>query len=187
MIETKLKPRLTLGHTTRIVRNFSPMVAFYRDVLGFYISDSGALGDTELAFMSQTAEDHHQFVLVSGEAKADPAVLLVDHIAFRTGSLDDLRAIRANLREAGVDEIMPISHGNAWSLYFRDPEGNGVECFVDTPFHTAQPVAAEEFDLDQSDADIVEWTRNLAQSGADFQPMSEWREAFAKRIEASRS
>lgn len=183
MAEKKLKPKLILGHTTRIVRDFTPMVAFYRDVLGFYISDSGALGDTQLAFMSQTADDHHQFVLVSGDAKPDPAVLLVDHIAFRTGSLDDLRTIRANLLEAEVGEIMPISHGNAWSLYFRDPEGNGVECFVDTPFHTAQPVAAEEFDLDQSDTEIVEWTRNLAQSGSDFQPMSEWRAAFAQRLE----
>ena len=34
-----------------------------------------------------------------------------------------------------------MNHGNAWSLYFTDPEGNGLECFVDSPFHVTQPYA----------------------------------------------
>jgi catechol-2,3-dioxygenase len=79
---------------------------------------------------------------------------------------------------------MPL-HGNAWSLYYKDPEGNGLECFVDTPFHVAQPVAAEEFDLDLSDEDIEAWTRKLCQSGGDFQPMSQWRESFVARLKKS--
>jgi len=47
----------------------------------------------------------------------------------------------------------------------------------------AQPVAAEGFDLDLSDEEIVEWTRKLCESGKDFQPMTQWRELFVKRIE----
>ena len=182
MSEKRNTPPLTLGHTTRMVRDMDRMIEFYHDVLGFHVNDRGVVAGTELAFMSQSTTDHHQFVLISGDAKPDPAVLLIDHFAFRTGTLDDLRTIRANLLAAEVDEIMPISHGNAWSLYFRDPEGNGIETFVDTPFHVAQPFAAEEFDLDQSDDEILEWTRKLAGSGADFQPMEQWRTAFAKRL-----
>lgn len=183
MTKKKQTPSLTLGHTTRMVRDMDRMVAFYGDVLGFLVNDRGIVADTELAFMSQDTANHHQFVLISGDAKPDPAVLLIDHFAFRAGTLDDLRTIRTNLLDAEVGEIMPISHGNAWSLYFRDPEGNGVECFVDTPFHVAQPFAAEEFDLDQSDGEIEEWTRKLAGAGADFQPMSQWRAAFAERLD----
>ncbi len=178
------KPNLTIGHMTREVSDVKTMMAFYRDVLGFHISDHGFVGDTELAFMTQTPADHHQFVLVSGTGKKTPAVLVVDHVAFRTGSLDDLRALRDKLNAAKAGEIQTISHGNAWSIYFRDPEGNGIECFVDTPYHMAQPVLAQEFDLDSTDEEILDWTRELAQSGKDFQPMAQWKEKLANQLGA---
>ena len=34
-----------------------------------------------------------------------------------------------------------MSHGNTLSIYFNDPEGNGLEVFWDTPWHVAQPKA----------------------------------------------
>ena len=107
---------------------------------------------------------------------------MVDHLAFRTGSLDDLRAIRARLTEAGVEGIIPICHGNAWSLYFNDCEGNGVECFVDTPFHVAQPFA-QGYDLDQSDEEILETTRKLVEDQPEYRPMAQWQEEFAASLE----
>ena len=33
----------------------------------------------------------------------------------------------------------PVTHGNAVSVYFKDPEGNGIEIFCDTPWHVPQP------------------------------------------------
>lgn len=179
------KPQLNLGHLTRAVRDMDRMVSFYRDVLGFHLNDRGFIEETELAFMSQDLKEHHQFVLVTGVEQRESVSLLIDHMAFRTGSLDDLRTIRANLIEAGIEDIMTISHGNAWSIYCQDPEGNGLECFVDTPFHVAQPVAAEGFSLELSDEEIVEWTRKLCESGDEFQPMSQWRESFAARLKKS--
>jgi len=119
--------------------------------------------------------------MVGGLEPPDSAFVLVDHLAFRTDTLDDLWVLRAKLVAADVEGILPICHGNAWSLYFNDCEGNGVECFVDTPFHVAQPFA-QGFDLDQSDEDIVENARKLLESEPEFQPMAEWREQFAKRI-----
>jgi catechol 2,3-dioxygenase len=122
--------------------------------------------------------------MVSSDAVPDPAFMLVDHLAFRTGTLDDLRAIRRALGEAGVEGILPICHGNAWSLYFTDPEGNGVECYVDSPFHVAQPFA-QGYDLDASDAEIVESTRKLVEGDAEFQPMEQWQAEFAKRLQGA--
>jgi len=186
MTKNIIKPQLTFAHVTRAVRDMDRMVLFYRDVLGFHVNDRGFIEETELAFMSQASTDHHQFVLVSGVEQRESVSLLVDHMAFRTGSLDDLRTIRTNLIDAGIDDVMVISHGNAWSIYCKDIEGNGLECFVDTPFHVAQPVAAEGFELDLSDEEIVEWTRKLCESGDDFQPMIQWRESFIKRLTQSK-
>lgn len=175
-------PKLKLAHTARAVRDMDRMVAFYRDVLGFHLNDRGIVDKTELAFMSQDPAEHHQFILVSSVATPEPAALLVDHIAFRTDSLDSLRSIRKNLINNGIKKIMPVCHGNAWSLYYSDPENNGLECFVDSPFHVAQPLTSMEFNLDQSDEAIIEWTRTLCESGDDFQPMSVWRDSFVKRL-----
>jgi catechol-2,3-dioxygenase len=35
--------------------------------------------------------------------------------------------------------IAAASHGNAWSVYLNDPEGNYLEFFVDTDWHVQQP------------------------------------------------
>jgi len=175
-------PRLTLGHRTLAARDLDRLCAFYVDALGFHVTNRGKLPDgSELAFLSQDPDHHHQIAMVGGLAPPDPAFVMMDHLAFRTGTLDDLRAIRARLVEAGIEGILPICHGNAWSLYFSDPEGNGVECFVDTPFHVAQPYATG-YDLDQPDADILETTRKQLEDQPEFQPFSTWREEFSKRL-----
>jgi catechol 2,3-dioxygenase len=81
-------------------------------------------------------------------------------MAFRSnGELDDLRALKKALEaDVQVTEIMPLNHGNAWSVYFRDPECNGVEVFIDTPWHVRQP-QGEPLDLDRSNDEIFEATR----------------------------
>ena len=175
-------PRLTLAHATLAVSRFDDTLAFYRDVLGFHVTNQGEVpGGTRMSFISQDPDNHHQIVLVEGEEPPSHGFVMADHLAFRTASLGDLRTLRDRLKSAGVDPILPICHGNAWSLYFNDPEGNGLECFVDTPFHVAQPFA-NGFDLDQSDEEIAEATQALIESEPEFQSMAEWRAAFEARL-----
>jgi catechol 2,3-dioxygenase len=184
MPEAQAAPRLKLAHATLAARDLDRLSAFYCDVLGFHVTNRGATPDGgEIAFLSQDPAQHHQIAMVGGGAASDHAFVLVDHFAFQTGSLDDLRAIRAGLVAAGIEGILPICHGNAWSLYFSDCEGNGLECFVDTPFHVAQPFATG-FDLDQTDAEIEQATRKLVEGAPEFQSRIEWREAFSKRLGA---
>ncbi len=92
-----------------------------------------------------------------------------------------MRILRDRLTSAGIDPILPICHGNTWSLYFNDPEGNGIECFIDTPFHVAQ-LFANGFDLDQSDEEIANATQSLIESEPEFQSMEEWRASFETRL-----
>jgi len=180
---TRSTPRLTLGHATLAARDLDRLAAFYCDVLGFEITNRGVAGPgSELVFLSQDPACHHQIAMVGGVDAADSAFVLVDHFAFRTGTLDDLRVIHANLVAAGVEGILQICHGNAWSLYFSDCEGNGLECFVDTPFHVAQPFATG-FELDRSDAEILKATTELVESEPEFQRMAEWQAAFSQRLD----
>lgn len=180
---TTKRPRLRLSHSTLAARDIEKLSEFYCEVLGFRVTNKGPTPDGgELWFLSQDPADHHQIAMTKGVEPPNPAFMMVDHLAFRTGCLGDLRTIRASLVEAGVADILPICHGNAWSLYFTDCEGNGVECFVDTPFHVAQPYA-DGFDLDQSDEEILAWTRSQLESKPEFQPMSDWKAAFAKELD----
>lgn len=174
---------LRLGHVTLAVRDLDAMVAFYTDVLGFTLTDRGEpVPDAgEMAFLSQDPGAHHQIVLVETPEPPPRAFLLADHLAFRTGTLDDLRALGDRLAAAAVDTVIPVSHGNAWSLYFTDPEGNGLECFVDSPFHVAQPYGGA-LDLSATDAEIEAATRAEIESRPGFQAVEDWRAALAERL-----
>lgn len=179
------RPRLTVGHSTLAARDIETLHRFYCDVLGFEVTNRGPVGEDgmEIVFLSQDATAHHQIAMVKGVSTPPSDFVMVDHLAFRTQSLDDLRTIRANLHGAGVKDILHIDHGNAWSLYFNDPEGNGVECYVDTPFHVAQPNAGS-FDLDATDAQILQATRQRIEGAPEFQPMKEWQADFSRFLDS---
>jgi catechol 2,3-dioxygenase len=69
---------------------------------------------------------------VSGEgsSRSESAVGL-HHVAFNIGTtLDELRAAKAKLDAAGV-ATTPIDHDVTKSLYLADPDGNGIEVYVD--------------------------------------------------------
>ena len=62
-----------------------------------------------------------------------------------------------------MSELSPVSHGNALSVYFKDPEGNRIELFVDTPWYVEQPVRVP-MDMKLSDAEIWAWAERDARS-----------------------
>ena len=131
--------KLHWSHAVLNVRDLDNMLKFYTDVMGFTISDRGPLGPNapEIVFMSNDPEEHHQVAMVSmrdGETQGNP----LNHLAFRVESFDEVKSLHDQLAEDGVD-ILPLSHGNTLSIYFNDPEGNGLEVFWDTPWHVQQP------------------------------------------------
>jgi catechol 2,3-dioxygenase-like lactoylglutathione lyase family enzyme len=176
-------PRLRFSHVGFLVRDMDSMVEFYTRQLGFELTDRGRLlmlpGKPEIAFLSRDPDEHHQIALVEGRPPAGEGTL--QQISFRLESLADLRALRARLEAAGVTRFLPLSHGNAWSIYFPDPEGNAVECFVPSPFHTRQPVG-DPLDLSLSDAEILAQTESRYRDAPDFQPRARWRAAFEQRL-----
>lgn len=149
-----------LSHIGLRVRDLGRMQDFYTTVLGLCLSDRGLSErrGQDMAFLTGNPAVHHQLSLVAGGEDEAPCRHL-DHLSFAVDTLHDLRAVRDRAAAAGAG-IRTSDHGNAWSLYVSDPEGNSVEVFVISPFQKQQPFG-RPFDLDQTDAEIISATRQI--------------------------
>ena len=85
--------------------------------------------------------------------------------------------------EAGI-ETNPINHGNAWSVYFPDPEGNLLEIYLDSPFHVQQP-QGEPLDLALGDDEILARTEARFATEEGFTSRDAWIARRKKEIEGS--
>jgi catechol 2,3-dioxygenase-like lactoylglutathione lyase family enzyme len=162
------------------------MLDFYTKVLGFQITDRGpfpapAAGDSEIVFLSQVDTDHHQLAFLDGKRDENPPNS-VDHFAFRVDSLDDVKCMDKRLAEDGrVKNRLPLTHGNAWSIYFADPEGNAIEIFCDSPWHVQQPQGTL-WDRDKPNEEILEETRRVFESNPEFGPIEDFYRTRAKEL-----
>lgn len=182
-LQKRPRPQLMMGHSTLAARDLDALKTFYCEVLGFEVTNSGPIpNEQHIVFLSQDPSAHHQIAMVGGAITSDSDFVMVDHLAFRTGTLEDLRVIHANLIDAGITDILKINHGNAWSLYFNDPEGNGVETYVDSPFHVAQPYAGQ-WDINETDEQILEKTRRELADKPEFQLMADWSANLSRRLQ----
>lgn len=177
-------PPLRFGHIGLYTRNLAAMEAFYTGVLGYQATDRGSFRGRALVFLSRDPAEHHQVLLAEG--RDDPeGSQVVNQISLRTETLADLREMLARLLAAGVEDgrIARIDHGNAWSLYFPDPDGNRLEVYLPSPWYAPQP-AAEPLDLSQSDAEIAATTRARFGDQPGFRPAEEWQRDFAAAFAA---
>ena len=131
------RAKLSFSHMGVFVTDINKMVDFYTRVLGLVVSDRDVRKDgTEIAFMTLDPREHHQVVFATGRP-ADLNYNVIQQLSFRAPSI-------SALRETYV----------ALSAYFRDPEGNRMEVFIDTKWHVPQP-CAEPVDLMKPDDEIL--------------------------------
>lgn len=190
MTETidRTAPNLRFSHFGMSVRDLARSEDFYTRLLGFTVTDRGQALNMSLVFLSRDPREHHQIVLATGRpAEMPPNTAnrdfgpVINQVSFQIGSLSDLRALHARVKAEGVTPIMPADHGIAWSLYFPDPDGNMIECFVDSDWYIKQPFF-EPLNLEQSDVEIRSVTEGLCRRAEGFRPYAEWRAEIATKM-----
>lgn len=121
-----------LGHVVFYVKDLKRSLAFYRDLLGF--QEVGRVFDGQAAALT-SGRTHHELLLIEVGAAPGPPPgrrLGLYHIGIKIGdSLNELRAAKRELEQAGVAITGMSDHTVSQSLYLADPDGNEVELYVD--------------------------------------------------------
>lgn len=140
----------SLGHVGVYVHDIERSKAFYRDFLGLSVSDESDQSGAVFMTSKDRVEEHHELLLVPGREDGK----VIQQISFRCDSLGAVKEIYRSLLEHGVPINRTVSHGNAVSVYFEDPDGNQVEAYWPTGKEWPQPfgkpvdlAAAEEIIL----------------------------------------
>jgi catechol 2,3-dioxygenase len=128
-----IDPRVRIGHVHLKVADLERSLKFYRDVLGFNVTQR--MGSSA-AFISAGGYHHHIGLNTwesRGGSPPPPGTTGLFHIAIlypeRYLLADALRRlIAANIPLEGASD-----HGVSEALYLRDPDDNGVELYWDKP------------------------------------------------------
>jgi catechol 2,3-dioxygenase len=130
-VSETIDPRTDIGHVHLKVSDLDRAIRFYRDVLGFELMQ---LGD-QAAFLSAGGY-HHHIGLNTWESKGgsppSPGTTGLYHFAIRFPDRPALARALKRVLEAGV-RIGASDHGVSEAVYFRDPDGNGIEIYRDRP------------------------------------------------------
>ena len=122
-----------IGHVHLKVSNLDRAVAFYRDVLGFDLTQR--MGD-QAAFLSAGGYHHHiglnTWYSEGGSPPPEKSTGLF-HVAIRLPSRQALAQVVKRVIDAGVPLTGASDHGVSEAIYLRDPDGNGVELYHDRP------------------------------------------------------
>ncbi len=178
------RPGLSFSHVGIFVTDLEAMTRFYTGVLDFTITDTGELptpaGRVSIVFLSRDPDEHHQIVLATGRPAQIP-FNVVNQISLRADSLETLLDYHRRLQSAPVSDMQPASHGNALSIYVRDPEGNRLELFIDLPWYVDQPFRVPApFDLPAPE--LLAWAEHHARALPGFRPRAQWRAEMAARM-----
>ena len=120
-----------IGHVHLKVADLERAIAFYRDVLGFELTQR--FGD-QAAFLGAGGYHHHIGLNTwesAGAAPAPPGHPGLYHSAILYPDRKALAQALARVIAAGVPLDGASDHGVSEAIYFRDPDGNGVEIYRD--------------------------------------------------------
>ena len=119
-----------LHHTTFTTKRLDEMVAWYENVAGlipaFHFEEAAWLTNDEanhrIAFLSPPGLKHPED---KGHTTG------IHHTAFEYATFDQWLDNYIRLRDQGIKPFLYLDHGITMSIYYQDPDGNGVEIQVD--------------------------------------------------------
>lgn len=123
----------SIGHVHLKVADLERSLAFYRDVLGFEVTQQFG---TQAAFLSCNGYHHHLGLNTWESAGGNPPAFGTTglyHFAILFPSLTELARAVHRVLEAGIPLDGAADHGVSEAVYLKDPDGNGVELYRDRP------------------------------------------------------
>jgi len=128
-----VNPETRIGHVHLKVANIERALGFYRDVLGFEVTQW--YGE-DAVFLSAGGYHHHIGLntWMSRNARPAPANSAgLFHLAILYPERRELARALKWLLEEGYPIDGASDHGVSEALYLTDPDGNGVELYRDRP------------------------------------------------------
>ena len=122
-----------IGHVHLKVADLERSLAFYRDVLGFELTQRFG---GQAAFLSAGGYHHHIGLNTwesQGGSPPAPGTTGLYHVAILYPTRALLADALRRLLAAGIELDGASDHGVSEALYLRDPDGNGVELYWDRP------------------------------------------------------
>jgi catechol 2,3-dioxygenase len=125
--------RVRIGHVHLKVADLERALKFYRDALGFEVTQ---LMGRQAAFLSAGGYHHHIGLNTweSADGQPPPAGTTgLYHVAILYPTRKLLADALRQVLKAGIELEGAADHGVSEAIYLRDPDGNGVELYWDRP------------------------------------------------------
>ena len=124
-----------VGHLVLNVKNVQKSTQFYTEVLGFQV----ALQKKDATFLT-CGKIHHDLALFQASPMAPPVSkggLGLNHMALQVEDFDMLTQYYHLLKDREIID-RTTDHGMTSSIYFTDPDGNGIELFCNNQENPAE-------------------------------------------------
>jgi len=125
--------RVRIGHVHLKVADLEWSLAFYRDVLGFEVTQRFG---SQAAFLSAGGYHHHLGLNTwesEGGQPPPPGATGLYHVAILYPTRAELADAVRRVLKAGIPLEGTSDHGVSEAIYLRDPDYNGVELYWDRP------------------------------------------------------
>ena len=159
---TKAHSGMSIGHVHLKVTDLARSIAFYRDVMGFDLTQR--YGD-QAAFLSAGGYHHHIGLNTwfskgaTAAPKRNPGLF---HVAFLYPDRVALAQALKSVLDAGVAIEGTADHGVSEAIYFSDPDGNGIEIYRDRPKADWPRDAQGQLEMTNAPLDLESVLRELA-------------------------
>ena len=128
-----LDTRVRIGHVHLKVADLERSLGFYRDVLGFELTQRFG---SQAAFLSAGGYHHHIGLNTwesAGGQPPPPSATGLYHVALLYPTQAALADAVRRVLKAGIPLEGASDHGVSEAIYLRDPDRNGVELYWDRP------------------------------------------------------
>jgi catechol 2,3-dioxygenase len=128
-----IDPAVRIGNVHLRVSDLERSVGFYRDALGF--TEQGRVGRSA-AFLSAGGYHHHLALNTwqsAGGSKPASGTTGLYYFGIRYPTRNALADAVERVVDYGAVPTRASDHGVCVSVYFEDPDGNGIELYCDRP------------------------------------------------------